>query len=258
MNDEQLLRYSRQIMLPQFDYAGQESLLSASVLIVGLGGLGSPVALYLAAAGVGELLLNDFDDVDASNLQRQVIHQENDIAKNKAVSAQQKIQQLNPSCQTQALTKKLDKIELDIYVKKVDAVVDCSDNFTSRYLLNQLCVKNKTPLISGAAIRFEGQISVFHNYQPDDACYRCLYPQSDADIENDNDNEALNCSENGVMSPVVGVIGSLQALETIKVLANIGQTLRNRLLLFDGLTQEYRNMKFKKDASCPVCSSAFV
>jgi len=247
VNDDELLRYSRQIMLPQFDYAGQQALLEATVLIVGLGGLGSPVAMYLAAAGVGKLILNDFDEVDVSNLQRQVVHGENSIGVNKALSAQQQIQQINATCKTELIQKKLDEETLSNVLQQVNVVVDCSDNFATRQLLNIACVKSRKALVSGAAIRFEGQLTVFHNQTEEDACYHCLYGEGSEDD--------LNCSENGVIAPLVGVIGSLQALETIKVLSGTGETLRNRLLLFDGMTQEYRLVKFKKDLACSVCAA---
>lgn len=246
MNDQQLLRYSRHILLPQIDAAGQEKLLQARVLIVGLGGLGSPVAMYLAASGVGTLVLNDFDLVDVSNLQRQIIHSTESLGVNKVLSAMQFLQSLNPDCDAVALPKKLDKSEMDRQIKNVNVVVDCSDNFATRILLNQLCYENKKPLVSGAAIRFEGQLSVFHHQTDADACYACLYPSAE---EGEN-----NCTSNGVLSPVVGVIGSLQAIETIKLITGIGETLRNRLMIFDGLTQDVRIVKYKKEPQCLVCS----
>ncbi len=248
MDDQQLLRYSRQIMLPQLDYAGQQRLLESSVLVVGLGGLGSPVAMYLATAGVGHLLLNDFDDVDLSNLQRQIAHSAERLGENKANSAAQCLQALNSDCRVIELAEKLDAEALLKTVVQVDVVVDCSDNFATRFLLNRLCVQASKPLVSGAAIRFEGQVSVFRNRQSDDACYRCLYDDEAAD------DAVLNCSENGVLAPVVGVIGSLQAVEVIKVLTDIGEPLVNRLLVVDALNMDIRTLTIRKDQQCPVCA----
>jgi len=246
MNDEQLLRYSRQIMLPQFDVAGQERLLQSRVLIVGLGGLGCPVAMYLAAAGVGSLVLADFDEVDLSNLQRQIAHGQNDIGQAKVLSAEQTLQQLNSSICVEALNQRLNEQSFTEQISKADAVVDCSDNFTTRQAINRVCVATRTPLISGAAIRFEGQLAVFDSRQDNAPCYRCLYS-----VDND---ENLSCSESGVLSPLVGVIGSMQALETVKVLAQVGKPLVGKLMLFDALYSEWRTLSLPQDPSCPVCS----
>ena len=263
MNDEQLLRYSRHILLPQIDYAGQEKLLTARVLIVGLGGLGSPVALYLAAAGVGELILNDFDEVDVSNLQRQIIHDENSVGKSKVSSAAAKIKNLNKNVSCVELPQKLNKQELTEQIEQATVVVDCSDNFATRYLLNEACVKSKIPLVSGSAIRLEGQVSVFRNSGSDseneneDACYACLFPYSDTnrETETETDEEELTCAESGVLSSVVGVIGSLQATEVLKVITGLGEVLQNRLLVMDATTMTFRELKFKKDEGCLVCKS---
>lgn len=246
MNDEQLLRYSRQIMLPDIDIEGQQKLLSATVLILGLGGLGSPVAMYLASAGVGKLILCDDDRVDLSNLQRQVVHQTSDIGIPKTESAQRSLMALNPDVKIETVNIRLDYDGLIEQISNCDVVVDCSDNFDTRYLLNEVCVKLHKPLVSGAAIRMEGQVSVFYNFSPQDPCYRCLYRDGEEMVE--------NCSENGVLSPIVGIIGSIQALETLKILANVGNTLRGRLLIFDGKAMEWREIKLKKDPKCPVCS----
>jgi len=246
MDDQQLLKYSRHIMLPQLDVEGQQKLIDARVLIVGLGGLGSPVAMYLAASGIGQLFLNDYDRVDSSNLQRQIIHNISSIGNDKTSSARERLQLLNLDCHVTELSYKLDEHELTQYIQQVDVVVDCSDNFTTRFLLNRLCIKNKTPLVSGAAIRFEGQVTVFHYRNESDACYACLYPGSGDDDQ--------SCTANGVLSPLVGVIGSLQAIEVIKLIAGTGETLRNRLMIFDALTQETRTIKYKRDPDCPVCS----
>jgi adenylyltransferase/sulfurtransferase len=248
MNDTELLRYSRQIMLPEFDIAGQERLLAAKVLIVGLGGLGSPVAMYLAAAGVGELWLADHDDVDISNLQRQIVHRENSIGEHKVTSAATALHSLNPYTHIHCINKKLQGEVLADAVTQVDLVVDCSDNFTARFALNAACWKNKKPLVSGAAIRAEGQLMVIDPRVKNSPCYRCLYDDAVQD-------EQLSCAQNGVLAPIVGVIGSLQALETVKLLANYGVPAVGKLLIFDGKTQEWRTLKLKRDVNCPVCSA---
>lgn len=246
MNDDQLLRYSRQIMLPQIDVAGQQKLLASTALIIGMGGLGSPVALYLAAAGVGHLVLVDFDEVELSNLQRQILHSSNDIGKSKVDSAFETLQRLNPETRITTVNKNLDKAELIKYAQQADVVIDGTDNFATRFIVNEACVETKTPLVSGAAIRMEGQLSVFMN-DGTGACYRCLYRE--------DGEEELRCSENGVLAPVVGVIGSLQAVEAIKVLTSIGETLSDRLLIMDALHMDIRILKLKKDPACPVCGA---
>ena len=244
MNDEQLLRYSRQIMLPQVDVTGQEKLLASRVLIIGLGGLGSPVAMYLAAAGVGHLVLVDDDVVELSNLQRQIAHNTNDIGLKKVESAKQTIQNLNADITVTCYDKRLNEKELSDEVAAANIVIDGTDNFTTRFALNESCVKNKTPLISGAAIRLEGQVSVF-NKTPSSPCYRCLY-KDEGELD-------ASCSNNGVLAPVVGIIGSIQANEAIKVLLDMGETLDGKLLIFDALHMEWRTLKLKKDPACPIC-----
>ncbi len=247
MNDDQLLRYSRQIMLPYVDVKGQEKLLDARVLIIGMGGLGSPVAMYLAAAGVGQLVLCDFDEVDLSNLQRQIIHSDPQrIGMNKAQSAYQTLHQLNPDIQITSITQRLEKDTLTEQVKLADVVVDATDNFDSRFLINEVCVHQQTPLVSGAAIRMEGQIIVFAN-QGQGPCYRCLY-------KDDADDTATTCSENGILAPVVGIIGSMQATEVLKIITGIGTPLYANLLLLDAWTMDWRKMKLPADPQCPVCS----
>lgn len=246
MNDEQLLRYSRQIMLPRVDVAGQEKLLASRVLIIGMGGLGSPVAMYLASAGVGHLVLVDHDNVDLSNLQRQILHGEDDIGHPKITSAANTLMQLNPQLQVTALDHKLSEEELHETTINVDLVVDATDNFETRFAINRVCVETGTPLISGAAIRMEGQVSVFLN-RPGSPCYRCLYKE-----EGELD---TTCSENGVLAPIVGIIGSIQATEAIKILLNIGSTLDGKLLLLDALHMEWRTMTLKQDSECPVCGT---
>ena len=245
MNDEQLLRYSRQIMLPQIDIAGQEKLLASRVLIIGMGGLGSPIAMYLAAAGIGHLVLVDDDVVELSNLQRQIAHGNADIGLSKVESAKQTVQLLNPEIKVTTYAERLDVQKLCDEITAADIVIDGTDNFTTRFALNEYCVKNKTPLVSGAAIRMEGQVSVF-NKTPDSPCYRCLY-KDEGELD-------TSCSTNGVLSPVVGIIGSVQATEAIKVLLDIGETLDGKLLVLDALHMEWRTLKLKKDPSCPVCN----
>lgn len=246
MNDDQLLRYSRQIMLPRFDVAGQESLLNAKVLVVGLGGLGCPVALYLAAAGVGELWLADHDTVDLSNLQRQIAHGHADIGRPKVMSAYESIQALNPDCRVQCISEKLTGPLLEDAVAAVDLVADCTDNFSVRFALNRACYLHKKTLVSGAAIRTEGQVAVFRPGQGDSPCYRCLYDDAVQDAN-------LSCSESGVLAPLVGIIGSVQALEVIKCLAHYGQALVGKLLVFDGIDTQWRSLGLPRDPDCPVC-----
>jgi molybdopterin-synthase adenylyltransferase len=246
VNDEQLLRYSRQIMLPDFDIEGQQKLLAAKVLIVGLGGLGSPVALYLAAAGVGELWLADHDTVDLSNLQRQIAHDENSIGRAKVASAEAAVRALNSQIQVRTIAQKMQSDLLGDTIAAVDLVVDCSDNFRTRFAINAACWKNKTPLVSGAAIRSEGQLLVIDPRRADSPCYRCLYDDAVSD-------EQLSCSQNGVLAPLVGVIGTLQALEAIKLLAHYGTPAIGKLIIFDGKTLEWRSLILPRAKNCPVC-----
>lgn len=246
MNDDQLLRYSRQIMLPDVDLDGQEALLRARVLVVGLGGLGSPVAMYLAAAGVGHLHLADFDRVDLSNLQRQIAHTTDRIDQNKAASAAQTLRALNPHVQITCTETLLDESSLQSAVANADVVVDCSDNFSTRFAINAACVAARVPLVSGAAIRLEGQVAVFDARRGTSPCYRCLYEMSEEDV---------TCAANGVLAPLVGVIGSLQALEVMKLITGFGTDLAGRLLLFDARHSQWRELKLAKDPECPVCSS---
>jgi molybdopterin-synthase adenylyltransferase len=249
MDDPQLLRYSRQILLPQIGLEGQKKLLAARVLIIGVGGLGSPVVMYLAASGVGHLVLVDYDMVELSNLQRQIVHTTDRLGMHKVASAQHALAALNPEVQVTAIAGQLDPEALMEQVQLADAVVDCSDNFATRFALNRVCVANKTPLISGAAIRLEGQVAVFRADRLDTPCYRCLYK--------DMDELGESCSQTGVLAPLVGIIGSIQATETIKVLLDIGETLTGRLLILDALTMEWRSIKLRKDPDCPVCGSKF-
>jgi len=247
MNDEQLLRYSRQILLPNFGIESQQKLSDAHVLIMGLGGLGSPVAMYLAAAGIGKLSLVDFDDVDLSNLQRQIIHTTDRIQQSKVDSAAFALQQLNPLVKTICINQQLDENELQTRLSDVDLVIDATDNFSSRFMINRACYNTSTPLVSGAAIRMEGQVSVFNFKDSESPCYRCLY-----DEEGEED---TSCSENGVMAPMVGIIGSIQAMEAIKLLTGYGETLTGKLLITDAMYQDWRTMKLKKAPGCPVCGA---
>lgn len=249
MNDNQLLRYSRHILLPQIEYDGQEKLTQSHALIVGAGGLGSPVAMYLAASGVGTLTICDFDSVDMTNLQRQIIHTTQSVGINKAVSAQQAIFEINPEVTVHTVQQKSTEAEMRALVAQADVVVDCSDNFATRYALNRLCFQHKTPLVSGAAIRFEGQITVFDFRNETSPCYHCLYPDVGSDQE-------MRCADNGVFAPLVGMIGTAQAAEALKLLLNIGETLQGRLLLLDALTAEWRTIKLARDASCAVCGQS--
>jgi len=246
MNNDELLRYSRHILLAEVDMLGQEALQSSRVVLAGVGGLGSPVALYLAAAGIGHLTLVDFDHVDVSNLQRQVIHSGERLQVNKAVSAQSVIADLNEHVIVEVVEQKLAQEQWCDLIADADVVVDCTDNFATRFMLNRVCYEKKVPLVSAAAIRFEGQMSVFDARQADSPCYQCLYHP---DV-----NEELSCSEAGVISPLVGVMGSLQALEVIKLIAGIGRSLVGRLILFDAKSHQWRELSLPKDTACSVCS----
>ena len=247
MNDNQLLRYSRHILLPQIGYEGQDKLVNSHALIVGAGGLGSPVALYLAAGGVGTLTICDFDVVDLTNLQRQVVHTTAAVGINKAVSAQQTLATINPDATVHIVTKKSTSQEFSKLITEADVVIDCSDNFATRYLLNTLCVQLKKPLVSGAAIGFEGQVTVFDMRNDGSPCYHCLFPDNGEDTE-------MRCADNGVFAPLVGMIGATQAAEAMKLLMGIGESLQGRLLLLDVLTMQWREIKLSKDPECKVCN----
>ena len=247
MDDKQLLRYSRQIMLPKVGIEGQQKLLDSSALIIGMGGLGSPIAMYLASAGVGHLVLVDDDAVDLSNLQRQIIHSQQDIGRSKVASAKDTLRALNPDTKITTFHERLDEEALSEQVKFADIVLDATDNFATRFQLNKVCVQNNTPLVSGAAIRTEGQVAVFRSDIPDSPCYHCLY-KDEGELEE-------TCSENGVLAPLVGIIGSIQAMEAIKILIGLGESLCGKLLILDGMTMEWRTIKLKKDSNCPVCGA---
>lgn len=246
MHDDSLLRYSRQILLPEIGIEGQERLRNSRALIIGLGGLGSPVAMYLGAAGLGELVLADDDQVDLSNLQRQIVHGTADIGVQKVESARHRLADLNPDCRVTTHATRLSGDRLHEVIQAVDVVVDCCDNFETRFQINRFCHASGTPLVSGAAIRWEGQVAVFLHNQGD-PCYHCLYGAGEDPEE--------RCSENGVIAPLVGVIGSLQALEVIKVLCAAGVSLNSRLMVFDGLHANWRTLKLRADPGCPVCGT---
>lgn len=247
MRDEELLRYSRQIMLPEIDATGQTRLANATVLIVGVGGLGSAASIYLTAAGVGHLILVDFDKVDLSNLQRQIVHTTADIGRLKVESARERLLALNPGVRLTLVDKMLDEAGMLELVSEADVIVDATDNFDTRFMLNRLSVQTRTPLVSAAAIRFEAQVSVFNPRHPDSPCYRCLYAE--------DNNVDTTCTANGVMAPLLGIIGSLQACEAMKLIMGIGTTLQGKLLLLDVLNMEWHQAKLAKDPGCPVCSS---
>ena len=248
MNDQDLERYGRHILLPEIDYKGQQKLLDSHVLVVGLGGLGSPASIYLASSGIGELTLCDFDNVELSNLQRQIVHTEDNLKNNKAHSAKDFISSINSNISINVVDKKLSENEFDMYVNKhsVDAILDCSDNFQTRYIINKVAFKSKIPLISGSAIRLEGQLAIFDFRDNSSACYECLFP------DNGEENE-LRCADHGILAPVVGVIGVMQSLETIKVLLNLSP-IKNNLKIFDGKSNEWKIIAFKKDKECAICS----
>lgn len=247
LSDNELLRYSRQILLKQVDIAGQLKLKQSRALIVGLGGLGSPVALYLAAAGVGELHLADFDEVDLTNLQRQVLHDSTSVGAPKVDSAIERLTAINPLITLVPHRTALDADSLAAAVRAVDVVLDCTDNFSVREAINTACVQERKPLVSGAAIRLEGQLSVFDPRDADSPCYHCLYGHgSEAE---------LTCSEAGVLGPVVGLLGSLQALEALKLLVGFGEPLVGRLLLVDALSSRFRELRVRRDPDCSVCGA---
>ena len=248
LNDAQLLRYSRHVFLPQLGIEGQERICSASVLVVGAGGLGCPVALYLGASGVGRLTIADGDVVDLTNLQRQIGHADNRIGQNKARSLAESVRTLNPEIDVVAMESRLEGSALQHAVAGVDLVVDASDNFATRHAINRACFSARKTLVSGSALGFSGQLAVFDPAQTDSPCYHCLFPES-------SDEAPLSCAEAGVFSPLVGVIGAAQALEALKCLAQVGQSLVGKLLLWDGLATEVRVLKVPRDLVCPVCQT---
>lgn len=247
MNDNQLLRYSRHILLPEIGIEGQQKLLDAHALIIGAGGLGSPVALFLAASGIGRITLCDDDKVDLTNLQRQIAHRTSGINKAKVVSAQEALSDINPEVKVLALQERADEARLVQLVSSADVVLDCSDNFATRYALNRVCHAAKKPLVSGAATRFDGQVSVFDFRRNDSPCYQCLYPEQ-------LESEETRCAVLGIFAPLVGIIGSMQAAEALKVLAGM-KTLCGKVLLLNALSMEPRRVKLVQDPACPVCAA---
>ncbi len=244
MNQAQQNRFARHIRLPQIGEKGQQAIIDASALIVGVGGLGSPAAMYLAAGGIGKLVLSDFDIVETSNLQRQIIHRDAAVGENKVDSAKQTIQALSPDCEVDVIGYQLEGEELKQTIESVDIVLDCSDNYPTRFEVNRYCVETATPLVSGAAIRLEGQIM---NYQPvgGSACYQCLYSHAYGSEE--------SCEFEGILGPVVGVIGTMQALQSLLILADLGEEMLNRLLLFDALAMQWQSVTLPKSSNCPIC-----
>lgn len=247
MDDNQLLRYSRHILLPEIGIDGQEKLLASHVLLVGAGGLGAPASLYLAASGVGKLTVCDPDDVDLTNLQRQIVHYTDSIGRKKVESARDTLARINPETALEIVAERIAGARLESLVESVDLVIDATDNFTTRHAINRACVRFARPLVSGAAIRFDGQISVFDLRNPTSACYHCLFPEAE-------DLEEMRCAVMGVFAPLVGIIGSTQAAEALKVLTGTGQTLNGKLLMLDALSMQWRSVRLRKDPACPVCT----
>ncbi len=248
MNDDQLLRYSRHILLPEIGIEVQEKLLASSALVIGAGGLGSPAALYLAAAGVGTITLADGDAVDLTNLQRQILHTTESIGRPKAASGCEALAKINPEVKVVPLQQRLQDKELDTLVATSSVVLDCSDNFATRHAVNRACVRHRKPLVSGAAVRFDGQVSVFDLRDALSPCYQCLFPEN-AELEE------VRCAVMGVFAPLTGIIGTVQAAEALKLLAGAGETLKGRLLILDALAMQWRTVKLAKDPACAVCAS---
>lgn len=248
MTDDQLLRYSRHILLPQIGIEGQQRIVAARALVIGAGGLGSPAALYLATAGVGTITIVDGDVVDLTNLQRQILHTHDSVGRAKAASARATVARYNPEVKVVALQERAEGSRLEDLVAQADVVLDCCDNFATRHAVNRACVNLQKPLVSGAAIRFDGQVSVFDLRDAAAPCYHCLFPEG-------QEVEELRCAVTGVFAPITGIIGAVQAAEALKVLAGAGATLNGRLLLLDGLSMEWRSINVKKDAACAVCGA---
>lgn len=246
MNDDQLLRYSRHILLDEISIEGQQKLLAAHVLVIGAGGLGSPVALYLGSAGVGRITIVDHDRVDATNLQRQIAHSTARIGEFKAHSVRQAVAALNPDVQVIPVTERADDTLLDQLVPQADLVLDCTDNFATRHAINRACVRHRKPLVSGAAIRFDGQVAVYDSRSPKSPCYACVFPESEL-------LEETRCATMGVFAPLVGIVGSVQAAEALKLLCEMGQPLTGRLLLLDGRRMQWDEMKLQRNDACAVC-----
>lgn len=249
MNDDQLLRYSRHILLNEIGIEGQQRILDAHALIVGAGGLGSPVALYLGSAGVGRITIVDHDVVDMTNLQRQIAHSMAQVGQAKAQSIQAAVGAINPEVQVTPVIARADAALLETLLPEVDIVLDCCDNFATRQAINAACVKHRKPLVSGAAIRFDGQVSVYDSRSANSPCYACVFPP-------DTVFEETRCATMGVFAPLVGIIGSLQAAEALKLLSHVGQTLAGRLLMLDGRSMEFTEVRLPRHAHCPVCGHA--
>ncbi|MBK8759509.1 MAG: molybdopterin-synthase adenylyltransferase MoeB [Sulfuritalea sp.] len=249
MNDQQLLRYSRHILLPQIGIEGQENIVKARALVIGAGGLGSPAAYYLASAGIGTLVLADGDTVDLTNLQRQILHRTDAVGMPKVESGKRTLGEINPECQVVALAERLSAERLEQEVALADIVLDCCDNFATRHAVNRACVTFRKPLVSGAAIRFDGQVTVFDSRQAHSPCYHCLFPEG-------QEVEEVRCAVMGVFAPLTGIIGTVQAAEALKLLIGCGTSLAGRLLLLDGLGMEWREIKVPRDPACQVCGEA--
>ncbi len=247
MNDEQLLRYSRHILLDELGIEGQEKLLAAHAVVIGAGGLGSPVALYLASAGVGHITLIDHDSVDATNLQRQIAHNLERVGQPKAESARTAMQAINPEVRIDALVQRADDALLAALLPTAQVVLDCSDNFATRHLVNRACVRHGVPLVSGAAIRFDGQLSVYDPRAASSPCYACVFPETD-------DLEETRCATMGVFAPLVGIIGTLQAAEALKILCGMGSQLVGKLVMLDGRGMDFHRIGLGRNPDCPVCS----
>ena len=248
MNDEQLLRYSRHVLLDDIGIEGQQRLLDAHALVIGAGGLGSPVALYLGTAGVGRLTLVDHDRVDLTNLQRQIAHDRSRVGQPKAESAAHSVRAINPDVQLRALSRRADEALLDELVADADVVLDCSDNFRTRHAVNAACARHRKPLVSGAAIGFDGQISVYDTRDDDAPCYACLFPP-------EAQYQEVACATRGVFAPLVGIIGTMQAAEALKLLAGIGRSLAGRLLMLDGRSMSWDEVRLARQPQCSVCGS---
>ena len=247
MTDDQLLRYSRHILLDDFGIEGQERLAGAHALVIGAGGLGSPVALYLGSAGVGRITLVDNDSVDLTNLQRQIAHTTARVGQPKALSAQQAVADLNPDVQVIPLVQRAGPQQLDDLVATADVVLDCCDNFATRQAVNAACVRHRKPLVSGAAVRFDGQLAVYDPRNAQSPCYACVFPP-DADVQE------TQCATLGVFAPMVGIIGAMQAAEALKLLAGVGTSVVGRLLMLEGRAMEWSEVRTARDPACPVCS----
>ena len=251
MDDDQLLRYSRHILLPEIGIDGQQKLLDSQVLLIGAGGLGAPVSLYLVASGVGRLTICDDDSVDLTNLQRQIVHFTDSIGEYKVESARRTLSRINPQTIVTTVAERVTGEQLEQLVRSADVIIDCTDNFITRHAVNRACVKFSKALVSGAGVRFDGQVAVFDLRRADSPCYHCLFPES-------GDLEEMRCAVMGVFAPLVGIIGSIQAAEALKLLMGVGRNLTGRLLLLDALAMEWRSVRLKKDPQCVVCGAGDV